>query len=95
MGWGVVGFPAVVSGGAGSTGRWVLRVGRTVGSGWSGQGQRGSYGGGQFVGPGPGFGDADGASALAADDAGGGVQEPVAQGLGFGFGEVTVEAEQA
>lgn len=35
--------------------------------------------------PGPGLGDADFAFALAADDAGCGVQQAVAQGFGFGF----------
>jgi hypothetical protein len=44
--------------------------------------------------PGPGFGDADLAFALAAHDAGGGVEQSVAQGLGFGLGHRPVEAEQ-
>jgi hypothetical protein len=38
--------------------------------------------------------DADLAFGLAADDAGGGVQEPVAQGFGLGFREWPVQAEQ-
>lgn len=39
-----------------------------------GQGERREEAGGELVCPGPGGGDADGAFALAADDAGGGVQ---------------------
>jgi hypothetical protein len=34
------------------------------------------------------------AAALAASQPGGGVQDPVAQGLGLGFGEVAVEGKQ-
>jgi hypothetical protein len=64
-------------------------------SGWWWQGQRCAEAGGEKIGPGPGFRDLDLAFALASDDAGGGVQYPIAQGFGFGFGEWPVEAGQA
>jgi hypothetical protein len=37
----------------------------------------------------------DFAFALAADESGGGMQEPVAQGFGFGVGQRGVQAEQS
>jgi hypothetical protein len=70
-------------------GTWLINIGSV----W--QGERGTKAGGELVGPGPGFGDADLAFAPAMDDAGGGVQQAVAQGLGLGPGERSVQAEQA
>lgn len=60
-----------------------------------GQRERGEEAASELACPGPGGADADGAFALAAHDAGGGVQQPVAQGLGFGFGQWAVQAQQA
>jgi hypothetical protein len=51
-------------------------------------------GGGNGIGPGPGQGDFQLTAAAAAGQPGGGVQDPVAQGLWLGFGEVAVEGEQ-
>ena len=48
-------------------------------------------GGGDLFGPGPGRGDLEGSAAAAADEAGGGVQEAVAQGLRLRFREIAVE----
>lgn len=39
------------------------------------------------------FGQSDVGAALASGDAGGGVQEPVAQGFGFAVGQVAVEEQ--
>jgi hypothetical protein len=44
-------------------------------------------------GPGPGFGDFQASASLAAYDAPGGVEQSVAQGFGFGLGEVAGEGE--
>jgi hypothetical protein len=49
--------------------------------------------GGQICCPGPGFGDPEPGLAGGAGEAGGGVQEPVAQFLGFRGGEVAVQEE--
>ena len=49
--------------------------------------------GGEFVPPGPVFGDAEPSLALASGDPGGDVQEPVAQRLRFTDGEVTVQED--
>jgi hypothetical protein len=49
--------------------------------------------GGEGVGPGPVGWDVQPAQALAVGDPGGGVQESVAQGLGFSLGEVAVQGE--
>jgi hypothetical protein len=85
-----------VSVGAGSTGRWFSSgcSGRAWRSDRLGQVERGGQAGVQVVRPGPGVGDADLPQALSADQAGAGVQEPVAQGLGFGLGQVPGQAEQ-
>jgi hypothetical protein len=74
----------------------VLGVGRAgaAGSGGHRERERCGEGGGEVVRPGPGLGDADLAFSLAADDAGGGVQESVAQGLRFGLGQVAGQAQQ-
>ncbi len=58
-------------------------------------GEGGLQAGGELLGPGPGFGDPDLAFALPAHDPGCGVQQSVAQRLGFGLGQGPVEAEQA
>jgi len=49
----------------------------------------------QVVGPGPVGRDVDPAVALAAGDPAGGVEQPVAQGLGFGLGQVAVQGQVA
>jgi len=66
------------------------------GSGRGGQGERGQERGLELVGPGPGlrYPDLASASALAADQPGGGVQDPVPQGLGLGLGQGPVQAQQ-
>lgn len=66
------------AGGAG----WVVVVGRPPGSG---RGQRGEAGegGGQVTGPGPGAGEAQDGLAGVEGEAPGGMQEAVAQALGF------------
>lgn len=51
-------------------------------------------GGDDVVGPGLDRGDLEGPAASAADEAGSGVQEAVAQGLGLGFRQVAVESQQ-
>ncbi len=90
---GQVGCPVIASGGRRGPLKFrggFLGWGRGYGwstSGWWGQGEGGEQGVGEFLGLGPGVGDADFALALAADDAGGGVEQAVAQGLGFGLGE--------
>ena len=63
-------------------------------SGGLGQGADAVPGGDDRGCPGPGGGDLEVAPAAAAGQAAGGVQDAVAQGLGFGFGEVAVEGEQ-
>jgi len=76
----------------------VLEVGSVrvaLGGSGRGEGERGPERGVQVVGPGPGFRDFDLSFALAADDPYGGVQDAVAQGLGLGVGQGSVEAEQA
>ena len=50
--------------------------------------------GGEDVGPAPGSVDLEAESSSAADEAGGDVQQPVAQCLGFGFGEVGLVVQQ-
>src|SRR6516164_7360409 len=50
--------------------------------------------GGDLVGPGPGRGDLEGPAASAADQAGGCVQEAVAQRLRLCFRQVAVEGQQ-
>src|SRR3954452_6818188 len=50
-------------------------------------------GGGQGAGPGPGAGESEGRATGVEGQPGGGVQEPVAQRLGFAGGEVAVERE--
>ena len=64
-------------------------------SGRWGQRERGVEAGRELACPGPGFGDSDFAFALAADDTGGGVQQPVAQGFGFRAAQRPVQAQQA
>src|SRR5215471_9477532 len=49
---------------------------------------------GDRLGPGPGGGEFPAAAASAAGQAGGGVQDTVAQRLGLGFGQVAVEGEE-
>ena len=63
-----------------------------LGSG-DGPGQGGEAGerGGESGRPGPGGGDAEPGAALPAGEAGGDVQEPVAQRFRFGAGQVAVE----
>jgi hypothetical protein len=51
-------------------------------------------GGDDVAGPGPGRGDLEGSSASAVDEAGGGVQDAVAQGLRLGSGEVAVQGDE-
>ena len=51
-------------------------------------------GSGDGLGPGPARGDLQPASPAAAGQPGGGVQHPVAQGLGLGVGQVAVEGDQ-
>jgi hypothetical protein len=46
------------------------------------------------VSPGPGAVDPEDGLPALGDEAGGDMEEPVAEGLGFGSGEVAVEAEQ-
>jgi hypothetical protein len=65
----------------------------TSGRWW--QGECGEQACGELLGPGPGLRDRDLSFALATDDAGGCVEKSVAQGLGFGLGQLAVEAEQA
>ncbi|MGH3801984.1 MAG: hypothetical protein ACRDTD_17985 [Pseudonocardiaceae bacterium] len=48
----------------------------------------------EVVCPGPDFGDFEASASLVAHDAPGGVEEPVAQGFGFGLGEVAGQGEQ-
>src|SRR3974390_283220 len=50
--------------------------------------------GGDRIGPRPGRLDFQAAAPPAADQPGGGVQYPVAQGLGLGFGQVTIQGQQ-
>jgi hypothetical protein len=91
-------WPTVASGRRFHGPAGVPRVGDGMSLSWSGRGSEGECGverGGKFVRPWPRFGDFDLSFALAADDPGGGVQQPVAQGLGFGPGEVAAQAEQA
>src|SRR3954447_13827885 len=80
--------------------RWAWSPGvlRSVGQAlsWSaGCGDRRDPGerGGDLVGPGPAGGDAQPAAALAAGQAGGGVQNAVAQPFRLSLGEVAVEGE--
>jgi hypothetical protein len=47
----------------------------------------------EVMGPGPGSGDFQASASLAAHDARGGVQQSVAQGFGFGLGEVARQGE--
>jgi hypothetical protein len=49
--------------------------------------------GDDLFGPGPAFGDAEPGAAGGAGDPGGHVEQPVAQGFGFGAGEVAVQQE--
>lgn len=80
-----MGGPAVVSvAPVPLAGRFVGRsLGTRPGSGRRGQGERGPERGFEFPGPGPGLRYFDLPLALAADDPHGGVQDPVAQRLGF------------
>ena len=93
----VVEGPTVGSGGAGSTGRsGSSGRGERLVLGRSGrdEGERDEERGFEFPGPGPGLRDFDLPFALSADQPHGGVQNAVAQRLGFGVGEGVVEAEQ-
>lgn len=64
--------------------------------GWSGwwQGEDCGEGVVEVVGPRPGFGDCEASASLTAHDACGGMQQSIAQGFGFGLGEVTGQGEQ-
>jgi len=86
-------------GGASSTG-WagVPRVGdggsRVGTSGGRGEGEGGVEGCGEVRCPGPPVRDLDLPFALTVNDAGGGVQQPVAQRLGFGISQGRVQAQE-
>lgn len=77
--------------GAGST----VRVGSLGSLGRIGAGQGGDRAKMvvEVMGPGPGSGDFQASASLAAHDARGGVQQSVAQGFGFGLGEVARQGE--
>ena len=60
----------------------------------SGDGPDAVDGGGEFLCPGPGFGDPQDQVAGSFDQAGRGVQQPVAQGRRFGLGERAVQEQQ-
>src|ERR1700722_5011642 len=97
LGPGCDGGPAVGPGGRGSTGPGVPFFLAGTGFSWS---EWVRYcldalpGGGDLVGPGPGRGDLEGPAASAADEAGGCVQEAVAQRLRLCFRQVAVQGQQ-
>ncbi len=83
----VIGFPACELSGAPGPG---CGIGVRSSGLWDRECGQPAEGGGEGVCPGPVVLDAPPGSALAVGDAGGGVQQPVAQGLGFGPGEIGV-----
>src|SRR2546429_8209703 len=94
------GWPGGIVAEAGWGAGWVVRLapvslvdgcGGRCSTGWSWQGDKAGVGRGQFVGPGPGLGDAEVDASGGSDDAGRDVQEPVAQLLWFGQGMCAVE----
>src|SRR5215831_309968 len=97
LGPGYDGGPAGGPGAGGSTGPGVSFLDRWDGSCWSGWVRQDGDpvpGGHDRWRPRPGCGDLQVASPAAAGQPGGGVQDPVAQGLGLGFGEGAVDSEQ-
>jgi hypothetical protein len=83
---------------AGVHGPWVSFLARWGGFGWSGglrDGLEALPGGGDRLCPGPGGGDFQGSAASAADEAGGGAQDALAQGLRLCCGEVAVQGPGA
>ena len=87
------GGPAVRPGARGSTGPGVSLLLGGAGFGWSDRVRDrvdALPGGDDLSGPGPGGGDLEAPAAAAADEAGGGVQEAVAQRLWLGFRQAGV-----
>src|SRR3984957_2629939 len=97
LGPGCDGGPAVGPGGRGSTGPGGPFFLAGTGFSWSDWVRYrldALPGGDDLVGPGPGGGDLEGPAASAADEAGGGVQEAVAQRLRLCFRQVALQGQQ-
>ena len=89
---GIVG--SAVVGGRGRADRCVVVAGRRRSArGWWQRGEAGE-GGGECVGPGPAALQAQGRAAGVEGESAGGVQQPVAQRLGFADGQLAVERER-